>query len=296
MISVCIPVFNVDVRKLAETLLAQSQETGAEIILIDDASKEHFRAVNRKLRHRVTVYHELDQNIGRSRIRNLFLQYAKYEQLLFLDCDAVILSADFLSAYEKARQEHPEGIICGGRIYYPEPPGQSWQLHWHYGTYRESRPVDVRQKSPNRSFMTNNFLIPRKVLEAVPFNEDLTRYGHEDSLFGYELEKKGQGITHIDNPVMHGELQSNNEYVDKTRDAVRNLVYITELLDNDPGFIETISLLKAAEKLRRSGFMGLVRLLAYLYTPFAGALLRLGLTSLRLLDVYKLGLYLRLGR
>ena len=84
MISVCIPVFNVDVRKLTESLMSQASDIPAEIILIDDGSGEEFRQVNRELQDAGIQYHELEENIGRARIRNRFTEYANYEQLLFL--------------------------------------------------------------------------------------------------------------------------------------------------------------------------------------------------------------------
>lgn len=305
MISVCIPVFNVDVRKLAESLISQAGGISSEIILIDDGSGEKFRELNRDLvsRHdkqsrqggRIR-YYELGENIGRSAIRNRFPGYANNDHLLFLDCDSLIVSDTFLESYAETLRESPGRVICGGTIYDPEPPERNRRLHWKYGVRKISRPARIRKQNPNRSFMTNNFLVPAHVLKEIPFDERLSGYGHEDSLFGYELSRKGFEILHIDNPVMHGELESNRKFVDKTGEAVQNLVFITEILEDDPKFTDTITLLRTVRRLGSAGLAGFIRIVSFFSNPVFRWLLRRGNTSLKLLDAYKLGLYIRLKK
>ena len=74
MISVCIPVFQVEVERLVNELNNQIQNLEVEIILIDDASDTWIREKNTDLK--VDKYIQLHQNIGRSKIRNLFLKYS----------------------------------------------------------------------------------------------------------------------------------------------------------------------------------------------------------------------------
>ena len=291
MISVCIPVFNVDVRKLTKSLISQAVNIPVEIILIDDKSQQEIRQLNRNLKDTGIQYHELEENIGRASIRNRFREYANHEHLLFLDCDSVIISDTFLSDYVETIREFPGSVVCGGRIYGTTPALRNRRLHWKYGTIKESRPAGLRKIDPNRSFMSSNFLLPLTVLREISFDERLSDYGHEDSLFGYELSKAGKMIIHIDNPVEHGELETNREFIEKTREAVQNLVKITRMPDVDPAFADTISLLRAARKFEDRGFAGILRLLSFLIVPLSGWILRLGCTCLNLLDAYKLGLY-----
>lgn len=293
MISVCIPVFNADVRQLAGSLMTQAEGIHAEIILIDDRSEPAYREMNRGLQKKGILYRELDENIGRSRIRNLFASHANQPSLLFLDCDSVLVSDAFLQTYADAVREYPGRVICGGRVYDPRPPVRNKRLHWKYGIKRESQPVHVRANDPNRSFMTNNFIVPLEVLRKVPFDERVSGYGHEDSLFGFELARRGIEIRHIDNPVLHGELEPNAIYLEKTREAVRNLASITTMLKDDPAFMESITLLQAARKMESAWYSGILRTVSRLSVPFWDFLLRKGLAGLRLLDAYKLGLYLR---
>ncbi|MBK8722468.1 MAG: glycosyltransferase family 2 protein [Saprospiraceae bacterium] len=99
MLSICIPVFNEVVVELVDELHRQmmSLEVPIEIVLIDDASNQEILAKNQSIASKV-VNIELSENIGRSKIRNLFLQYAQHEYLLFLDCD-VSVPDSFLSNY-----------------------------------------------------------------------------------------------------------------------------------------------------------------------------------------------------
>ena len=296
MISVCIPVFNADVRKLAESLSSQAGNIPAEIILIDDGSLEEFRQENRTLSGPGIQYHEMKENIGRAKIRNRFTEYANYGQLLFLDCDSVIISDTFLSDYALTLGEHTGSVICGGRIYGNAPYQRNTRLHWKYGTKTESRPAQLRQKDPKRSFMSSNFLVPLDVLSEIPFDERLGGYGHEDSLFGYELSKAGKNIIHIDNPVEHGVLETNRVYLEKTAEAVRNLLYINEMVHEDPGFQASIRLLRTAGKIERMRLAGVSRVISYFVVPLTRWLLSLGVTNLKLLDAYKLGFYFFLNK
>ena len=78
MISICIPIYNNDVTSLISKLSVEivKNKISAEIILIDDDSKMHYKEVNRKIKNDLVKYIELNQNIGISKIKNLFLQYA----------------------------------------------------------------------------------------------------------------------------------------------------------------------------------------------------------------------------
>ncbi|MBQ0151402.1 MAG: glycosyltransferase, partial [Chryseobacterium sp.] len=100
-LSICIPIYNFDVRKLVFDLKKEINRDSidAEIILIDDASADKFKNYNQELQSQVDTFLLLDENLGRAKIRNLFLKYAQGDYLLFLDCDGKIINAQFLSKY-----------------------------------------------------------------------------------------------------------------------------------------------------------------------------------------------------
>ena len=171
MLSICIPVYNEEVVVLVSELLRQAQQLPVdfEILVWEDGSQEEYKLNNRTLADLDSrlQYVEWQQNQGRSIIRNRLAQAARYRYLLFLDCDAKLPDDQFLARYQAAWQEELDPqVICGGRVYPDRPEEASLQLHWLYGTRKESRPVERRQQAPTASFMTNNFLLSKSIFES----------------------------------------------------------------------------------------------------------------------------------
>ncbi len=290
MISVCIPLYNFDVKLLVTELSRQAGRLDAEteIILIDDASDEAFKKSNRPLSGKVS-YIELEENIGRARIRNLFLEHARKKYLLFLDCDSLIPSGTFLSDYLDCIRERQPRVLCGGRIYDTKVPPRSRRLRWKYGIRMESKPASCRKQHPNRSFMTNNFVIEKELLDSIRFDERILSYGHEDTLFGYQLKKKNIPVHHIDNPVLNGHLETNAEYLAKTEEAVRNLARIMQYFNHDPELVEDVTLLRSYYKLKRFRMFWLIRTLFRINKGWIRYLLKKGVANMTLFGFYKLG-------
>jgi len=289
MISICIPVFNFKIDELVRKLNIQAHrlEVPSEIILIDDGSEKFYQEYNKKSCKQVK-YIQLEKNIGRASIRNMFLKYASFDYLIFLDCDSVIIRDDFLVQYLDAIQKHPEGVICGGRIYDDKPPARNQRLRWKYGKKRESKPVIQRLKNPNVSFMTNNFAIHRKILEENEFDERLVKYGYEDTLFAHKLKKRHMKIVHIDNPILNGHLEKNAVFLQNTEKAMANLVFILKQHNYDKKLIEDITVLRIFYKL-----FNLRKFISFSFImgkPFIKFLLSKGYANLLLFDFYKLGI------
>lgn len=289
MITICIPVYNFNISSLINELSNQKQLASVqiEIILIDDCSDDFYKTINKQACKNHT-YIELPENIGRAKIRNLFLTHATFEYLLFLDCDSLITSPSFLSKYLEIIKENPL-VVCGGRIYDHNKPPRDKRLRWKYGVLRESQPCAIRRKFPNKSFMTNNFLIKREVLEQNKFDERIVHYGHEDTLFGYELKKRNIAITHIENPVINGDVESNVAYLTKTREGIMNLIQIVNFTATGELFND-ITLLKTYHKTRKAE--NLVRIAFRIIQPLLTFLLTRGYVSLFLFDFYKLGFFI----
>lgn len=290
MLSVCIPIYNFDVRALVYNLASQIKklEVPAEIVLIDDSSTEDFKKLYEKAcsQH---IYHKLSKNIGRAKIRNLFLDYVKYDYLLFLDCDATIISDNLLSKYIQTIINKDYLVICGGSIYPKEKISKEYALRWKNGNVRETIPASKRLKAPYSSFMTSNVLIKKVVFDTVTFDSAILTYGHEDTLFGYELKKNGIPIFHIDNAVLNDDLDTNSEFIQKTEEALKNLATITKNLNFDPDFIESIRLLQVYKKVNSAGISPIITLFFKLLNPSIKHLLSRGYANLYLFDFYKLG-------
>lgn len=230
MLSILIPIYNFDLRPLVRDLLAQASEqvVPIEIVLLDDGSELRFREKNQELQNwEGVMYEELPQNVGRARIRNLLAQKARYDYLLFMDGDSRVVRKDYLLRY--LQRLLPNTVLYGGRVYPDQPPQEAdLHLHWFVGKAREESTAAQRQKAPYRSFMTNNYLLPKSIQLAIPFEERLLQYGHEDTLFGLQLETAGVDILHLDNPIEHIGLEKTTVFLDKTKKAIQNLVFLAK--------------------------------------------------------------------
>lgn len=226
MLSILIPIYNFDCNDFVEGLNQQAEKAKIdfEILLIDDASDKEFDALNSRLGALNKVsYMRLDENIGRSKIRNLLVSKSKFDYLLIFDCDSEINNSDFIQNY----LDHKDlaAVVYGGRNYNTQmPEKKAFRLRWLYGRKREEVLAKKRKKNPYLSFMTNNFLVHKSVFDKVLFDEEIDGYGYEDSAFSHQLYLKGISIGHIDNPLKHIGLETADEFIFKSLNAIRNLV------------------------------------------------------------------------
>ncbi len=291
MLSICIPVFNYDVRELVSQLHEQAQVElqDFEIILMDDASQEKYRKLNQECSQFAHVkLIELEKNVGRSHIRNLLAKEAVFSQIIFMDCDSLCPDYQYIQRYSTYLEK--EGVVCGGRIYNDIAPSDDTLLHWTFGNKREAIPAKKRNKKPNKSFMTNNFLISKSVFEKVKFNDQINSYGHEDTLFGFELLKHEITIHHIDNPLIHKDLQPTAVFIKKTETAIGNLIKIYQITGYNPTLKKSVKLLNTWSILKKLRLTSLCRFLfQYLRKPIFSNISGEN-PSLFLLDFYKLGI------
>lgn len=280
MISVCIPVYNTDVRQLVLALDKQASEYGLpyEIILLDDASTlAHTQEQNNSLSSisNLRIFKN-ESNIGLARTRNRLGSLAQYPYLLFIDSDAQIVSNDYWQTY--IRFCNPTTVIFGGCMYSAQCPDKKFILRWKFGKERE--------EGVGKYFSCFNFLIPKDIFEKYPFSEQLHQYGYEDTLFGITLKHTGTEVLFIDNALLHTGLDSADVYLKKVELSIQNLIRIEPLL-------------KAVNGSRQIKLLRLYYSMRYLSTPTAllfrllQKILHAHLTgnnpSLRILDFYKLG-------
>jgi glycosyltransferase involved in cell wall biosynthesis len=291
MLSICLPIYNYDVRPLVRTLLrhAQTLTVAYEIILLDDGSEERFKYKNSELGVLPNVrYIETGENVGRSTIRNLLAAAAQYDYLIFLDCDAEIPHKTFLTNYLAAcKGEHT--VVYGGRLYAPVPEQKAWFFRWKYGIARECASAAARNRYPNRSFISFNFMIAKSLLRSIGFDETLKGYGHEDTLLGYELSKRGVVVQHIDNAVWHIGLEDSFSFVEKTENGIKNLLKLQKKLHYPPQLTEDIKLLAYFEKMKRWRLISIIKKIFSIFKPFLLKNLHSHNPNLTVFDAYKLG-------
>lgn len=289
MLSILIPTYNYDCTSLVGDLQQQAQQAGIdyEIIVADDASpmhiyKEKNREVNRLPHCRLI---ELNQNIGRARIRNLLASEAQYTWLLFMDADAKVISPTYIDDYLRAMTDGID-VLCGGLCHTDTLPSPCVSLRYAYEKRADKqRAACYRSEHPYERFTPFNFAIRRATFRAIQFDEAITEYGHEDTLFGIELQRRAVPLRHIDNALQHMGLEPNEIFLEKTRAALRNLATMEESLQGHSSLLKAYRLLRCMGMHRSMGQWFArweMRITAHLTGPRP---------RLHLLTLYKLGYY-----
>lgn len=119
LISIIVPIFNSEtyLSRCIDSILTQTF-SDFEVILIDDGSSDASGSIcdNYALKDtRVRVYHK--ENGGVSSARNLGLEKAKGEWIVFVDSDDVLLYNSLNILFEKVRGNDVDLVICGYTIY-----------------------------------------------------------------------------------------------------------------------------------------------------------------------------------
>jgi len=173
-LSVIIPAYNVEnyIEDCLQCLLAQLRENW-EIICIDDGSQDNTYAIltdyakrNKNLR---IIRNE--KNFGAARSRNVGLEVAEGEYVIFLDGDDLFDSSFLETMYAHAKNYDADIVVCQYAILKYDTMGQKREEPVEYTDW-EMLPADAISKKdcfPFLFFMIGftpwNKLVKRKVLE-----------------------------------------------------------------------------------------------------------------------------------
>jgi glycosyltransferase involved in cell wall biosynthesis len=291
MLSILIPIYNYNAVSLVNHLYKQAKqaEIPFEILLLDDNSDNICKRENAVLGDLSnTKLFELPTKVGRAIARNYLAGQAKYDYLLFLDCDSEPVGNEYIKRYLPYCKKN-DIVVCGGTAYKPQKPQIDSYLRWIYGMQTETKSAEQRNKVPNSKFSTFNFLIARELFMSIRFNELLRNYGHEDTLFGLELQKRNYTVTHIDNPLYHTGIDPNDVYLEKTRQGVENLKILMEKYPDNKDLIQNIRLLKYYAFLEKYRTTSLYLLFFRLSKKCMLANFNSKYPNLTLFNLYKLG-------
>ncbi|MEM6395659.1 MAG: glycosyltransferase [Bacteroidota bacterium] len=221
-----------------QNLYAQLKSSGIEfeLLVYEDASPEPYPSQNKRVTELgpEVEYRLLDSNLGRAAIRNLLAREAKFPNLLFLDADSGFLDG-FVAGYLPYIDSELKKVVSGGRVYpAKERLAPQFWLHQRYGQDREKLDVNASGDKCYMGFQTNNFLVPRSLMLRHPFEESHAGYGHEDTLWGWQLRDLGVAVERIDNPVIHLDLMPAEVLVQKQLEAVDNLKKLEAIYPNLP--------------------------------------------------------------
>lgn len=255
MLSVLIPVFNYDVRVLVSALAEQLELSGQEyeIRVYDDLStNEVLKGGNESISQiEKVVYKKLTKNLGFCRIRNLLAEESKYDLLLFLDSDVEVITGDFIQKYLDLADDRT--VFCGGMQYASETPEAERFLKWKHGKAREEASPEIRNQAAHRTLWAGNFLIPKSIYLAARFDDGSNNYGYNDTMFGYKLFVQGVPVVHVENVLLHKGLMPAEKFINRSMEAVENLLFFEKQAYIEPSFYSFIKVLKYYKLLKKLG-------------------------------------------
>ena len=264
-ISLLIPVFDYDIVALVHSMKSALSKVPefCEILIGDDGSSSEYREKYQSLEGNGVKVIISEKNIGRAAIRNKLALEAKGDFFLFIDADAMLPGTAEAYMSNWLPLITSSNVFCGGILYKGSPPGDPDKLlRWKYGKMKEERKAAERNKHPHARFSTFNVLIDKSVFSKIRFNEELKQYGHEDTLLAYQFKKAGIDILHIDNGLMHEGLESNKDFLSKTKLGIENLSKLYDNVTDKKSFSDTVRILRAYNILR---FFRLTRILARIF-------------------------------
>lgn len=280
-LSILIPVFRTDISDLLHDLLQELNQSSCrfEILVLDDSADEQYfgwhAAFKRNEQLRILSF---TVNKGRSACRNTLMSEAAGSHWLFLDGD-MGLAKGFIRNYLQAITAQPEVVLVGGVKYNAHQTG----LRTKIGIQREQSSAVERQKRPYSSFTAANLVLPMLKLGKIRFDERISSYGHEDTVFGLALLEANIPILHIDNPATHLGLDDDETYLQKIETGLETLAGLW--LNNDliEKYSKEVKLLHYWHKTRKTG------LLEFVSNTTALRILRsMAKKGLFWLDLYKL--------
>ena len=292
MISILIPVYNYDCTILIKALYSQcvslresDNDFDYEIILGDDCSTDEscITALSEIAKlPRCRLLHQ-DVNIGRAAIRNRLYEISCGDYLLFIDCDAEVVSDDFVERYYKDRKS--ADVVCGALCNPKEqPPGCELRYKYEIAAERAGqRTVSFRMMRPYAMFSTFNVMFHREVFGNILFDESCKEYGYEDVLMGLRLQEEGYSILHTDNALLHRGINSNSSFLKNTEAGIRTLWRIGEPL------LSHSNLALTALRLKRWHLNGVFFLFFKLFKSRIHSNLCSYHPSLLLFKIYRLG-------
>ncbi len=292
MLSICIPVFNFNVAPLVNSLVKEIEKINLpiEIIVADDASTDNttLKQNEKVSKLKYVTYLTLHKNLGRSKIRNFLALNARYQRMLFLDCDVKVRSRNFLKKY--LNEIDADSVICGGLLYDKNKVSEDKILHWKNGTQRESIDLTTRLSQPYKTFLSSNFLIPKTVFRKIPFDETIADYGHEDTVMGLNLLKNEIEIKHIENEVIHLGIEKNEVFLSKLESSILNLKKLEKSYGDKKLLNVSINLLTWKNKLN---FFPINFILSrkFILNMLRSSLINSKDPNLKILDLYKLAFY-----
>lgn len=289
MLSILIPTYNYNVYPLARQLEQQAINEGInfELICFDDGSNSVLNIENEKINNLTNCkFVAIKQNVGPSKNRNALVEVSIYEYVLFIDGDSLLPDDKFIKRYIDGLKIDID-VIYGGTVYLKNIK-QKQKLRWKYGVKREALTAQEREKELFKCLLFNNTIVRKYFFQTLGFEKSITQYGHEDTIFAFDLQKHNASLKHINNPVIHYGIDSNISFINKTKYSLENLnsIYKTHLIDSN-----FITFLRIFIKLKRFKLNYLLAFIHKIFYPFFKYNLISKNPSLLIFDLFRLSYF-----
>lgn len=286
MISILIPTYNYNAYPLVLELHKQCLECGIEfeILCQDDASVD-FKNENQFINDLPNChYYTSKKNLGRTSTRSTLANKAVYDWLLFLDADVIPVKSNFIKNYISYLNSKPK-VVFGGYCYQNVIPEFESKFRHKYGKKREEKSASERNLTPYIFIFSGNFLIQKEIFLDTNFTGEGNYYGM-DIYFSYQLFIKRIEVLHIENPIYHLGLETNQNFFEKSLKAVESRKQFLI----DCAEIEKISpLIKKYKTIKQFGLLPIVVFGFKISKPILNKLILNKNPSLFCFDVYRLG-------
>lgn len=209
-LSILSPVYRFDPSALVTALAKACQaapDLAVELVLVDDGSGDP--ALLAKLEAAVMAFPApaslvaFTANQGRSAARNRLTVEARAPWLLFLDCDMLPDSTDFLARWHQLIADTAPPIAYGGFTTVQVPDEPRLALARALAERVDCLPAAERTARGGVAVATSNLLVRADILRAVPFDAGFQGWGWEDVDWALRAHAAGHPVLHVDIPATH---------------------------------------------------------------------------------------------
>lgn len=217
MLSIVIPVYNYNILPLVAQLHREASALPIvfEILVCDDASTQVFHQHQIEgFSHTRWFSNSANQHVAYT--RNRLLNEAQYPWILLLDADVLPLSPTFIQNYLTLIEQ---GLFFQGGFTYVAPHALAHQsLRYTYG--------QTIEQYKHLHSCCNLFFNQREL--QLQFDDTITGYGYEDTLFFLTLAKRNIEVIRTANQVVHHSSESNQTYLERSKQACWGLVNLIQ--------------------------------------------------------------------
>ena len=295
MLSILIPTYNYNIISLVSELHKQCLECNIdfEILCQDDGSNSDLNTENEFINSLENCFFIVNSNnLGRGKNINSLAEKAKHDFLLLLDCDTFPTQNNFIKNFISTTINTDNNVVFGGIQYKKEEPEKEKLLRWVYGNKREALSLKTRNEKPNSRALTSNLLIKKELFLENLFDKSITKYGYEDLVFLSDLEKKGILVSHIDNTTYHLGLETSQQFLEKTKIALENLILLEKENKID---VLNVRIIRVSTSLKTIKATWIISILYHLFEKRIFKNLTGNNPNLLIFDLFKIGYLCKLN-